>query len=114
MRVEYRLGLNDYQSEWVCFEHTGYARAKAEKWWRERSNLPVPETAEEAVAVCQAGGIAETKAITVRSVAGEKYDRIVDYDLAEKPMYREPGWDDDEAGDLVHSGLALSAEDIPF
>lgn len=24
MRVDYRVGFNDYRSEWVCFEHTGY------------------------------------------------------------------------------------------
>jgi DNA repair protein RadD len=23
--------------EWVCLEHTGYARGKAERWWAERS-----------------------------------------------------------------------------
>ena len=34
MRVDYRVGFNLWQSEWVCFEHTGYARRKAEAWWR--------------------------------------------------------------------------------
>jgi len=37
----------------------------------------VPETAEDAVYYAQSGALAETKSITVRSVAGEQFDRIV-------------------------------------
>ncbi len=85
MRVDYRVGWNQYVSEWVCVEHTGYARARAEAWWRQRSNDPVPDTAEEAVELAQAGGLAPTLAITVRTVAGERYDRIVKHVLGEKP-----------------------------
>jgi hypothetical protein len=33
MRVDYYDGLLCVASEWVCFEHTGYARQKAEQWW---------------------------------------------------------------------------------
>ena len=73
MRIDYRVGFNDYRSEWVCFEHTGYARGKAEAWWKLRSHEPVPDTVEQAVAICEAGGIAPTLAITVRTVTGEKY-----------------------------------------
>jgi len=95
MRVDYRVGFNDYHSEWICFEHTGYARAN-----------------EEAVRLAEAGALAETKSITVRSVAGEKYDRIVGYELGEVPFYREPGWDDVEyVGELRP---ALADEEIPF
>jgi len=85
LRVDYKVGFNDYRREWVCFEHDGFARQKAEKWWRERSNDPVPESIERAVEVCEAGAIADTYSIKVRSVAGEKYDRIVSYELGEKP-----------------------------
>jgi len=85
VRVEYQIGLNGWQSEWICFEHDGYARMKAEQWWRRRSDEAVPETAEEAVEICEIGGICETHAITVRSVAGEKYDRITGYQLGAKP-----------------------------
>ena len=85
MRVDYKVGFHQYKSEWVCFEHTGYARWKAEMWWRARSHDPVPATAEEAVDMANCGGLAATKSITVRSVAGEKFDRIVDYQLGPKP-----------------------------
>lgn len=85
MRVTYRLGLSHWQSEFVCVEHDGYARQKAESWWHRRSPDPVPDTAERAVEIAEAGGLAPTETITVRSVVGEKYDRIVGYQLGPKP-----------------------------
>ena len=39
MRVDYQVGFNEFKSEWVCPEHTGYARGKFEKWWHERAAL---------------------------------------------------------------------------
>lgn len=36
LRVDYWSGLKRVGSEWVCFEHTGWARAKAEAWWKRR------------------------------------------------------------------------------
>jgi DNA repair protein RadD len=111
MRVEYRVGFNHWQSEWVCFEHGGYARAKAESWWRQRSSEPVPATAEEAVSVCQAGGICGTAAITIRHVSGEKYDRIIGYQLGPKPP-RLDGSDEVDNGRLP---VAVCVDDdIPF
>ena len=104
MRVDYRIAVNDYQSEWICFEHTGYARNKAEAWWKQRSSEPVPETAEEAVELAQTGCLTPTSAITVRSVAGEKYDRIVQHTLGDRPTL-----------DLVGDPQYVPAEDdIPF
>ena len=100
MRVDYRVGYHDYKSEWVCFEHDGYALEKAAAWWRRHSPDPVPDTAERAVEVAQGGGIAATLGITVRTVAGDKFERITDYELGPRP---EPiaadsygGYDPDE------------------
>ena len=112
MRVDYRIGFIAWQSEWVCFEHTGYARHKAELWWKRRSTLPVPPTAAEAVQLAESGALAETKAITVRHVVGEEYGRIVGYELGEKPAYREPGWDDEPLGQEPVG--ALADEEVPF
>jgi DNA repair protein RadD len=103
MRVAYRLGLNHWQSEFVCLEHEGYARQKAVAWWRQRSPDPVPDTAERAVEIAEAGGVAHTERITVRSIAGEKYDRVVACKLGPLP---EP---------VAPSGLAsYDPDDIPF
>lgn len=85
LRVDYRWSLDGYVSEWVCVEHDGYARQKAESWWRERSNDPVPDSAEEAVDLADAGAFATTLAITVERKAGERFDRIVAYRLGAKP-----------------------------
>ena len=48
MRVDYSCGLVRH-SEWICFEHTGYARQKAVDWWQRRSSAPVPSTVAEAL-----------------------------------------------------------------
>lgn len=49
MRVRYRCGLI-WHSSWVCFNHTGYARSMAEKFWRESGGaILFPATTEEAL-----------------------------------------------------------------
>jgi len=113
MRVDYRCGFNEYHSEWICFEHTGYARAKAEAWWRARSKEPVPGTVEEAVDICEAGGIAPTLAIAVRSVSGEKFDRITNYQLGPIPP-RLDGSDERDDGDLPIPDWPPDDCEVPF
>jgi DNA repair protein RadD len=70
-------------SEWVCVEHLGFARRKAEKWWAERSEIPCPRTAEEAVEIQRGQGLADTMAIT--TMPDGKYKKIVAYELGERP-----------------------------
>ena len=109
MRVEYRIGWQDYRSEWICFEHDGWAKHKASTWWRQRSAEPVPATAAEAVDLCERGGICETPAIKVKSTVGEKYDRIVGYQLGNKPARLD-------AGDLAEpvADYAWAGDEVPF
>ena len=85
LRVDYRVGWHEYKSEWVCFEHEGYARQKAVAWWRRRSPDPVPDTAQRAVEIIEGGGLAPAIGITVRAVAGEPYERIIDCELGPMP-----------------------------
>jgi DNA repair protein RadD len=85
LRVDYRVGLNDFKSEWICFEHTGYAREKAIAWWKRRSPDPVPESAQRAREIIAGGGLAATVSITVRQVAGDEFERIIDYELGPMP-----------------------------
>jgi len=98
MRVDYQLGLNHVQSEFICVEHAGYARQKAVSWWTRRSPDAVPDTAERAVELAEAGALAPTEAITVRSMAGERFDRIVGYRLGPAPeaLLCESSLDDEE------------------
>lgn len=85
LRVDYLIGFNHWQSEFICFEHAGYARRKAAQWWRKRSRDPVPDSVERAIEIIEGGGLAHTERITVRSIDGERFDRIVDYVLGEPP-----------------------------
>ena len=112
LRVDYQLGFNDFISEWVCPEHTGYARWKFEKWWKARSDIPPPATADEAAALAQEGALAPATAITVRTVSGDKFGTIVQHVLGEKP--RMPGWDEELIQQPVAAAMGLSDEDIPF
>lgn len=107
MRVDYRISFAEYVSEWVCFEHTGFPRHKAERWWRTRSHEPVPETAEEGVELADAGALAPTLAITVERREGERFDRVVAYRLGE----RRPRLESDEG---LPEYVATEDESIPF
>lgn len=108
MRVDYRLGFNHYVSEWVCFEHGGYARQKAVAWWRQRSYEPTPTTAEEAVELAEMGALAPTMAITVMHKPGDKFDRVVAYRLGDKPPRLE------SADELPEYAPPIDADEVPF
>lgn len=92
VRIDYQVGFNEFRSEWVCPEHTGYAREKFIKWWRERAayGLPIPTTAREAVASASAGMLADPESITVKTIAGEKFARVVGWRLKSRPVYEPP------------------------
>ena len=95
IRIEYNIGFMQSISEWVCPEHSGWVRAKFESWWRNRGKVPPPCTAAEAVKLASDGALAVPRKIIVKSVAGEKYDQVVDYELGPVPDYTyEPGWND--------------------
>jgi len=112
MRVQYRIGWNIWRSEWICFEHTGWARAKAESWWLRRTDQPPPATVTEAVDIASAGNLAEPVAITVRSVAGEKYDQIAGYRFADEPP-PDAAFAPESAAEPVDD-LNLDSEAVPF
>jgi DNA repair protein RadD len=132
MRVDYKLGLVEWKSEWVCFEHEGFARTKAEKWWRQRCNARVPDTVEDAVAIANNGGLVMPAAITVRRVAGEKFASVSGYefppewrrqpslfDAAGTPAAGVPAeatrWAAEDEGTADADMAAMSFEDvIPF
>ena len=117
MRVDYQVGFNEFKSEWVCPEHTGYARGKFEKWWHERAALgcPMPRSAREAVSLANEGLLAAPESITVKTIAGERFERITGWRLKERPVMREPG-EDLEVGETWTSTTSPDdpEEEIPF
>ena len=117
MRVDYQVGFNEFKSEWVCPEHPGYARGKFEKWWHERAALgcPMPRSAREAVSLANEGLLAAPESITVKTIAGERFERITGWRLKEHPVMREPG-EDLEPGETWVSTTSPDdpEEEIPF
>ena len=117
MRVDYQVGFNEFKSEWVCPEHTGYARGKFEKWWHERAALgcPMPRSAREAVSLANEGLLAAPESITVKTIAGERFERVTGFRLKERPVMREPG-EDLEPGETWTSYTPPDDldDDIPF
>ena len=112
MRVDYQVGFNEFKSEWVCPEHTGYARGKFEKWWHERAALgcPMPRSAREAVSLANEGLLAAPESISVKTIAGERFERVTGFRLKERPIMREPSNDSRE----THDRHFYSSEDIKF
>lgn len=75
MRVEYRVGAAEWIREWVCPEHTGYARNKAEQWMNARGyNLL---TVDDALAVDWPA----PKRIKVKT--GGQWPEVVEHDLGD-------------------------------
>lgn len=79
MRVEYRCGLGVFR-EWVCFNHKGFPRAKAEKWWAKRHPLRLrqvlpPKTTEEAIGL--ANELLKPSEILIQK--NGKYTEIIDF-----------------------------------
>lgn len=48
LRVTYHCGIRAF-TEWVCLEHTGVARAEAERWWLEGGGGVAPATVDDAI-----------------------------------------------------------------
>ncbi len=125
MRIDYEIAFNQYVSEWVCPEHTGYAREKFVKWWLARAaeGCPVPDSAREAVRMASEGCLAQPLSITVKRVAGERFEQVTKCRLAPKPawtpkpaMIPEPGWNDpiDDPPDPELVSVDDDGDDIPF
>ena len=76
-------GQTECYSEWLCPEHTGYARRKFEKWWQAHTEggVPLPRTAEEVVEHAWSGLVREAEEITVKHIAGQRYPEITDWRL---------------------------------
>ena len=70
--MDYRTGLNSYR-EWICLEHAGYARTKAESWWLRRASAPVPRNVDAALERVQE--LREPTHIRIRTKG--KYSEIV-------------------------------------
>ena len=124
LKVEYRTGLNRYVSEWVCLEHEGYARDRAEQWWRLRGCDPVPTTAYEA---CERSAeLRRPTHVVVEKTPGSRFPRVVGYqwpveeaeDALEIPELNDPVFLDRQGRPLVcldaRQAMPDPNEETPF
>lgn len=79
LKVSYFSGLRMF-SEWVCFEHTGFALHKAHDWWRDRTggdeNIPTTvEEAQERIGECDTP-------THIRVWVNKKHPEIKDHDFS--------------------------------
>ena len=85
MRVCYRVGgYTDFFNEWICPQHTGYAREKFVEWWKRRSRFPPPRTVADAVRLAREGALAPTLGIRVKT-DDSGFDKVVAWSLADIP-----------------------------
>lgn len=95
LRVTYKLDrdeLDDAEDtwvprqvmEWVCIEHEGFAKTKADKWWNKFSAYDTPSTIAEAMEIFHCGGLREPFMVLVQDDG--KWKRIVAHKFRmEKP-----------------------------
>jgi len=106
VRVTYWCGLNERYSEWICPEHTGFARMKFEKWFlarRASDDVKVPATVDDFLELEFMGMVKKTKDITLRRVTGERYPDVVAStpgDLPDNSPFREDAFDEEDFDDL--------------
>ena len=74
LRVDYVCGLRSY-SEYVCLEHEGFARRKAEQWWRHMIGGEVPLDVDTAVDVLRE---CPPRVTRIRVEPDGKYERVVE------------------------------------
>ena len=71
LEVTYLCGLSKFK-EYVCFEHSGYARKRAEMWWGQRSAEQCPDRVYEVLG--RADSLKKPSMITVH--INKKYPEI--------------------------------------
>jgi DNA repair protein RadD len=94
--VQYKLEVDEdaeigkkkrWAREWICFNHTGFAKEKADKWWAARSHTMPPSSVEEAIVLIDAGALAKTIQVSIRPDG--KFEKITNYIIGDKPQSEE-------------------------
>jgi superfamily II DNA or RNA helicase len=123
MRVSHRIGgYDNWVSEWVCPQHSGYAREKFVDWWSKRSHYPPPRTVRDAVAMAHEGCLASVSAVRVKQDANG-YDRIIAWAIGDKPdvdrglleaIHNTPMGESWPVGSADSEISDIDLDDIPF
>lgn len=110
LRVDYHGpgGSSDWHpiaTDWVCLEHSGYARQKAEEWWgiHFTGAGPCPDKVESALSVKDY----HRPVVGIWTIQEGKYQKITKYKFG---RIREPG-EDDEEGESAPKKEAQTPQD---
>jgi len=86
LRVDYYSGILKKASEWVCFDHTGYAGQKAVAWWIARSSpntsLSYPTSVEYAINALLFDPNCIKKPDRIATRQNGKYTEVRDYEFS--------------------------------
>lgn len=86
LRVDYYSGILKTASEWVCFDHTGYAGQKAVSWWIARSSpntsLSYPTSVEYAINALLFDPNCIKKPSRIATRQNGKYTEVRDYEFS--------------------------------
>ena len=110
VRVDYTIGFT-VQKEWLCPEHSGYAKAKADRYWRAHGgNAPFPKTVTEWLD--RAGELKVTAEIHLRP--NGKYQDVIGWRAGDAPANdNAPSADNDNWKPLNAAGDNWNDE-VPF
>lgn len=100
VRCDYRLGLST-QREWLCPQHTGYAKSKADRYWAKHGGArPFPVSVNEWLE--RAAELAPT--LEIRLKPAGKYQDVIDWrpggandNYEPVPLKRAVGYDIDDS-----------------
>lgn len=120
LRVDYTCepieggNLTEKISEWVCLEHDGWARSKAQAWWRRRSKAELDGSPiDSAVDLWKRGALALPRTITaIRE--GKFFWRVLEAELDEIPDEWEPPAQIAEDAEFDEWGQVKNKADLPF
>lgn len=77
LQVTYRTNFShSVVREWLCPEHDGFARKKFEKWWKEKSNVEPPHSAEVAANYARSGALAVPMSIKCTCKKGDHFWKV--------------------------------------
>lgn len=71
-------------SEWICLEHGGFARRKAEDWWSIHSSVDCPADIDEAIDLFNRQWVAIPRTVTARREG--RFWKVLDRDIDELPV----------------------------
>ena len=74
-------------SEWICPEHSGFAREKFKQWWGRMTRAAIPNTVQDCLCMMDSNILADVKSITVKKDG--KWDRVVHHQIGPRPFKSE-------------------------